>query len=120
MRFKVIIVVAFVSLALFSGNANADDLLAGEAAYWTLHIMDWGQTLEIARHPEKYYELNPILGRHPGVGKVNTYFLITGIGHTLISAALPKKYRRIWQWFTIGIESSVVLHNFRIGLKVRF
>jgi hypothetical protein len=35
-------------------------------------IADWGQTRTIAKKPHLVHEKNPILGRHPSVGRVNT------------------------------------------------
>ena len=43
-------------------------------------IMDWQQTRQIALHPERWGEMNPILGKHPTTGKVDTYFTIVLVG----------------------------------------
>ena len=45
-----------------------------------LLIMDWKQTRQIALHPEKWSEMNPILGKHPKTAKVDIYFSIVVIG----------------------------------------
>lgn len=91
-----------------------------QIAYTTLHVMDWGQTLDISKNTEKWHETNPILGRHPSCEKVNYYFATTLIGHTAIAYILPKDYRRIWQMVWIGIEAGYVIHNASIGIKMRF
>ena len=93
---------------------------AREVVWQILHVVDWGQTLDIARQPHKYHELNPILGKHPSVGKVNTYMALSAVAHLGISLALPKEYRKWFQYLTIGATGSLVVHNFNIGLKVRF
>jgi hypothetical protein len=36
-----------------------------EAVYAGLTIVDWGQTRDIAKHPQQYSEMNPLLGKHP-------------------------------------------------------
>ena len=91
-----------------------------EVAWQTIHIIDWGQTLDIARNPDSYHEFNLILGRHPSVGRVNTYMVLSSVGHVTISVLLPDKVRKYWQWITIGTLGACVVNNFSIGLKVRF
>ena len=87
-----------------------------EAAYLTVHTMDWLQTRYIAKSDD-FYELNPILGKYPSIGKVNTYFLITGIGHALVSYILPQKIRNFWQAITFILESGTVLRNIYMGVR---
>lgn len=96
---------------------NADT--ARETAYTVLHIADWGQTRYIAKNPQ-FYEQNPLLGEHPSVGRVDTYFISGLIAHTAISYALPPKYRRIWQYIGIVMEGGVVAHNTSIGVRFGF
>jgi hypothetical protein len=36
-----------------------------EATWQILHFIDWRQTRTIAKNPDKYREMNPILGEHP-------------------------------------------------------
>lgn len=111
-----------IILLFFPLQANAFDKWTKtdtglQVTYGVLHIIDWGQTLDIARNPDKFYEMNPLLGKHPSIGKVNTYFIGTLIGHTAIAYILPSKYRRIWQIVWIGIEGKTVVNNFSIGVK---
>ena len=91
-----------------------------EITWQVLHVMDWGQTLDIARQPHKYQELNPVLGKHPSVGKVNTYMALSAVAHLGISLALPKEYRKWFQYVTIGMTGSLVIHNHSIGLRIKF
>lgn len=93
---------------------------AWEAGYLVLHVIDWGQTRNISRRPDAYRELNPILGSHPSIERVNTYFALTAIAHTAISYALPADWRRGWQMVSIGMEATAVSNNYKIGLKIDF
>lgn len=93
---------------------------AFQLVYSALHITDWGQTRDIAKNPDRFHENNPILGKHPSVGKVDTYMALTLIGSTAMSILLPPKYRRWWQVGLIGLEGALVIHNFNIGIKVNF
>ena len=106
----------------FKKKYGVKEFIITESIYWSLHIVDWGQTRYIAKSP-KYYELNPILGRNPSVGKVNTYFTVTGILHTTVSYLLWRYKPRWWKWFqviTITSQATVVYHNFSIGIKLDF
>lgn len=98
---------------------TSDDT-AWEVTYATLHIIDWGQTRHIAKNPELFHENNPILGKHPSVGKVNTFLALTLAGHVAVARLLPKKARRVWQVVWIGVEASCVAHNASIGIKIDF
>jgi hypothetical protein len=91
-----------------------------EVAWQTVHVIDWGQTLEIARHPEDYHEINPIMGKHPSVGNVNVYMGLSSIGHLAVSYVLPPKIRPYWQYLTIVTSGACVINNFNIGLGVKF
>lgn len=114
------IVLWMAFIAVFWNDAEASEWTQEnkkwETAYMATHLIDWGQTLEIARNP-KYYETNPILGKTPTRGEVNRYFLITGIGHYLISRYLDD-YRLAWQKTTFFIELGVVTRNASIGIKM--
>lgn len=114
-----------------------------QMAYTALHIIDWGQTLDISdrcgervtvtefiddsgthitrtTRTREETEANPFLGTCPSRGEVNTYFLLSGVAHYAISRALPRPYREWWQYATITLEAGVVAHNFRAGIHVRF
>ena len=111
-------------MLLLVSPAHADDWTrrdtAWEAAYLTLHIIDWGQTLYAARRPDQYIERNRILGDHPSTGDVNRYFLATGIAHVGIAYVLPPRYRRYWQWLWIAIEADTVNRNYKAGVRIEF
>jgi len=93
--------------------------MARETAWGILWIADWGQTLDISARPREYREQNPMLGSHPGRGTVNAYFLSGLLLHPII-AHIAGRYRRHWQYVTIGVELGYVANNARIGLRMRF
>ena len=78
-----------------------------------LILADWSQTLTIARDP-CYCEGNPLLGRHPSVGRVNTYFGLVTVAN-LAALALPKTPRRVWYGAVIVIELVAVARNVAHG-----
>ena len=85
----------------------------------TLHTIDWLQTKEIARNDE-YKEENPWLGEYPTVHEVDRYMLTAGIAKVLITHILPQEYRKYMLMFWIGSTSMAVIHNYSIGIRIRF
>lgn len=112
------------ALLLIPSLACSDDWSAAdtkrEAIYLTLHAADWLQTRQIAKNPDKFRELNPILGTHPHVDKVDTLFLLSGLSHAFASKILPAEYRKVFQYITIGVRAGVVANNYNVGVKVKF
>ena len=91
-----------------------------EIAALTLRTIDWKTTRDIARNPDRYKEINPLLGDHPSIGKVNTFFVLTTIIHPVISYYLPRDYRTAFQYISIGISGTAATINLWSGLKVKF
>jgi len=86
-----------------------------------LQIIDWGTTLDIVdREDEGYYELNPLLGKHPSKGAVNTYFAISVASNILLSHFLSNDGRKWWLSGRIIISGYLINNNYGIGLKVNF
>jgi len=115
--------IALTALALCAGLSQADDLTPKEIHTELLFagtlLLDYSQTRDIKNHPGMY-ETNPILGKHPSDDKIATYFVLAGVGHYLVTKALPAEYRPAWQWGAIGLETLVILHNKQIGLSFKF
>ena len=91
-----------------------------EGVKLAVQVIDWRQTRRIAEQPDKYYEMNPILGDHPSVGRVNTYFALSTVGNILITHAIPHPYRQWWQYLSIGASTACIWNNYNIGLKIRW
>lgn len=93
---------------------------AKETAWLALHAVDHKQTQYAMDRPNEYKELNPILGKHPSKGRINTFMLTTAIGHFLITNYIPKEHRAFWQNFTLGTKAAVVGWNFHVGARIEF
>lgn len=91
-----------------------------QLTYTALHLMDWGQTLDISSHPEDYQEENPILGSHPTRAEVNTFMAATLAGHWLVARKLEPEKRRTFQWVSIAVRGLFIVNNKRIGLSINF
>jgi hypothetical protein len=100
---------------------NMDGIdLQRELAFQAMLIADWKQTRQIARASDLYFERNPILGKHPSVGRVNTYMFTAGVLHWVISENLSPKWRERWQLISFSIQANTVQQNYAIGLAVDF
>lgn len=90
--------------------------IALEGVYLVLHLIDWGQTRQIANDPEHYHEMNPIIGKHPSTGRVDVYMATSALLHLGVTHFLPKECRPYFQGVTLAMQGTVVMHNFSIGL----
>ena len=99
----------------------------GESVYLTLHAIDWMQTRYIAKHPvccvsdgqyQYYHEINPALGTHPSLDRVNAWFGMMAIAQPLIANALPRRWRDPWIAAGVVMELSLTEHNASIGIKM--
>uniref|UniRef100_A0A6M3L9F7 Uncharacterized protein n=1 Tax=viral metagenome TaxID=1070528 RepID=A0A6M3L9F7_9ZZZZ len=121
LRFIIIAVITILpTIGQAQDNSITTNDILREIAWQAVHAIDYGQTLEIARQPNKYHELNPIMGKHPSVGTVNTYMIASAVLHPVISYLLPSKYRATWQYISIIVSSGCVINNYHIGLGVRY
>ena len=95
-----------------------DYSLAGGAA--TMMALDWAQTRYAARHPSHYSELNPIMGERPSTAKVDQYFALASLLMAGVTYVLPRRERRLFLSGVLVVETSAVVSNYRIGVKVDF
>ena len=114
---------AILALALLAMPAHAHDWTASEkgwaAAWLATRAVDWAQTRHIARHPDRFRELNPMLDPHPSLGEVNRMFLLTTAAGLLAAHYLPKYRKGMLQvWFAVG--AVVVARNAHIGVRLEF
>lgn len=113
---------------LLSGPATAggwfepwsDGDYARQAVVFGTMYIDWRQSHEIADHPDKYREINPLLGDHPSGADVDRVFLATAIIHSSVVYAMPARWRPAFQWFTVGFETSSIGRNWQIGIRLGF
>ena len=116
---------------LFVTPANAIDLQKyykepltatdkkGIVIFNMLQGIDMLQTLEIANN-DKYYEKNPILGKHPNEFHVVSYFIARGFAHYHVTKMIPQKYRNIWHGYNIIYNYDVIRDNHAIGIRINF
>src|SRR5690242_10695343 len=79
--------------------------------------LDWSQTSTIAQQHTRWHELNPLVGRYPTQGHVNTVFAVEAVAAIGVTLSLPPKVR---PWFLRGLvamEVVNVLRNRAIGIQ---
>jgi hypothetical protein len=117
------ILFAFV-LSIISLTCRAEELPTLEYVYQGLNVVDTLQTIQVAKHPDEYRELNPFIGSHPSDAKVIGAGAVFGIGHALLTNYFQEKYSpefvKKWEYISIGVKASVVTHNYIIGVRIRF
>jgi len=109
-----------------------------------LEIIDWGQTRDIATRKYNppyisdyddseyvYHEKNPLLGKHPSVGRINAHFISSILINYLVAKfdneknnekfkSKPKKLHKYWNYFGITMETYMIRRNYNLGIKVKF
>lgn len=84
-----------------------------------LYVVDYGQTRNIAKNPQQFRELNPLLGSHPTLGQVNRHFLI-GTAVVFSAAHFLPQYRSTILKTFIVIETVNTVRNYHVGLRMEF
>ncbi len=89
------------------------------AAAAAVRLADWAQTRNIVRNPDRFREVNPLIGEHPSRGRVDGVFIL---GSALLFAAahyFPEYRKSILQVYVV-IGGGVVARNASIGVKMSF
>jgi hypothetical protein len=86
-------------------------------------VVDWLQTLYIARHPELFRETNVILGEHPSVRAVCAYFTLWQVVCIVAGALLFIPVSAAAYWASVAllilvivVEIAVVVRNHHLGI----
>lgn len=96
---------------------NDESLLTATTAAVAI---DWLQTRQIAKNPDRWYETNPLLGRHPSVGRVNSHFL-SGLFLVYFSYYFLDSAEYRWLLGSIlAVEVMMIGNNLRLGINVRY
>jgi hypothetical protein len=85
-----------------------------------LTVADWGQTRMIARNPQTYRELNPILGPHPSQSRVDAYMIGYLATQYLIAEYAPEPMKTLLLTYVLVVQAKAVGNNRSIGLQIRF
>jgi len=125
---RLILVLILVSLFGCGSYRFAQDWSRQDSLYQgtfvLLTLIDWRQTHWMASHDwywdgKQHKELMPLyLNEHPSTTQVDILIPLGIISHTIISLALPPKYRRTWQLFFICAETGAVTNNIINDVKL--
>ena len=85
-----------------------------------LNTIDAWQSKEIVDHPDKYYETNPILSKHPSMAEIVVFKLaVTGLVYWMVkdSSSWNRK-------FLLSVSDALVLsaieRNYHLGMRINF
>jgi hypothetical protein len=95
-----------VSLMGCAGWTKSD--VALETTFVATAAVDWHQSTGIV---DDCRELNPVIGSCGDVVPLSVYFPVLVALHVVIAAALPRRWRGIFQGVTIGIEATTIYRN---------
>lgn len=131
---KTIRCLLFLAIAAVAARAN-DTATVGYPAHWTaldtaLELAaeaglytEWQQMRDISRHPHDFSACGidqKVFNAHPKMRNVDKYFEAWMIVHPIISFALPKPYREIWQGGTIAFEIIVTSQNAAVAANCQW
>jgi hypothetical protein len=108
----ILIIALFLSTSVSAIDEWTETDNALQITYSFLQIIDGVQTYQKLKHPDRFEETNPILGKHPSKDDLILYNFSCLILHGIVSYCLPKKYRRSWQIITIGMEIHCIEYNY--------
>ncbi|GLT20807.1 hypothetical protein GCM10007933_02590 [Zoogloea oryzae] len=114
---------AGLALAMTPAHAAddwTDSQLAKAAALATLTAADWSQTRNIARHPSRWHETNPLLGEHPTTATVDRHFIASAVLGAALLHALPSNVRDYALDAGLVLEVGCVANNVRLGIGIKF
>lgn len=123
------VLVAAAAFQVFPVRAGAQRAPRDNGSWTTAHIalasafaialeIDAAQTREAMRHG--FLEMNPILGRHPTVGQVNTYTAVAGLTVLGAAAAVPARFRPWVLGVALAVETFAIAGTLREGIAIRF
>lgn len=98
---------------------TGEELGWGAAAAAAVRLADWAQTRNITRNPDRFREVNPIIGEHPSKGRVDGAFVIGSALLFGLAHYLPEYRKQILQWFVV-LGGGVVARNASIGVRMSF
>ena len=85
-----------------------------------MSIVDWSQTRYIAENPDKYWEVNPLLGKHPSRARVDNYFMSWWIVNQFVARVMPEDFARVYLAGNLMLELTLVDYNVGVGVKCDF
>jgi hypothetical protein len=120
--------VAVAAVSAFATPSAAQRRPQEDRSWRTAHValasafavaleIDAAQTREAMRRG--YREVNPLLGAHPSVGRVNSYTALAGLSVLATAAAVPARLRRWVLGVALAVETLTIAGTVREGIGIR-
>jgi hypothetical protein len=117
---SLLIIFLILTSSVVQAREWTDEEKAWAVASTVFTIADWATTRDLTRrYNQGYYEHNPVLGKYPSTGRVDTYFAIS-IPLILLVANELDDYRKPWLIGITALEATMVGRNLHMGLKLQF
>lgn len=117
-----------LTIVTLGGCALSPEARYTEATWQTLNVIDTGQTVTIARQPDRYIETNIAdFGGHPTENHVVAVMVAEAVVHFGITAALDHlddghngwhTVAMIWQAWSIATKANCVVGNVSQGIDL--
>ena len=123
MKTMLIAILTLMATEVYAADPWSKQDIALEVTCFAFHlIINWGQTRDLVTRRDQgfYEELNPLLGKHPTMTMVDSYFIGSSLLHLGITHILPKEASPYFQVVRIGIAGTCVIKNLSVGLNMRF
>ncbi len=97
----------------------------GTTTHWQLAanamvVADYLQTRRVIDDPQRYEELNPILGSQPTEARLNVYYLLSVGALNLARWMLPERQVRLLYQSVTAVEVMAVGRNYMLGVEFGF
>jgi len=83
--------------------------------------VDWLQTRQIARNPDKWHEeWNVLLDEYPSERAVDNYFAGAVLGNIVMHRVLNEKNRKLFGMGLTALEVGAIMNNQSLGIKAKW
>ena len=114
-----VLILAFVACAARAQPWTLDQKQIG-AVMLAAAVIDYGQTMTIARSRGYWHEYNPLIGYHPSQMRVNIYFAVVPAVAYLALDALPSDTRTTAMKILAITQLGFVGRNAYLGIGMRY
>lgn len=112
-------IIALMASLLFTPKGGLKENPAYYASNLGLGI-DWLQTRQIAKNPDKWTEeWSWVLDEHPSEKAVDNYFAGAIAGNILIHKLLGEKERKAFGAALTALELGAIINNHNLGIRIK-
>lgn len=115
---KIILAVALLLISVEIKADNYKQYLVHVGA--GLIVIDYLQTREVAKNPDKYKEVGLLISDQPTMREVNQVYAVQLAGHYALDRYFKGDAKLIYNSMMIGSRLIAVIYNRRIGITIEW